>query len=736
MKISGAIVVPALGAVISCAALWQYYVRSQEVSIQQLATIPVGSAIHLAGAVIALDPADRQFWIQDRTGTIPVPVNPGLVGAQVGDVVSLEATVRAPEERSGAIEPAPGKSHSSDHLHASGPPARSQGGGTGNVTTGDDDGLERLSLTNSAPNVVLAVTRVQRGDTRWVLFPSLSLICLYLLKRRVREQKEELGGTSDELRKAGETTKALRELSSAVQAFTNDGTFAAEIPASAHAELAPLSAGINTLVAEIQERDRAGKDTESRLRQMTLIDDLTGLPNRRLLSDRLSQSITKAQRDASLFALLHIDLDGFKLVNDSFGHKMGDALLSKVAQRLRMRYRQSDTLARVGGDEFALILDRIQDRSDAQKAAENVLEVLRAPFALNGHSIHVTASVGISIFPDGHDYGQLLQQADCAMYAAKRSGKSRIVQYSDDLGSAARERLTLEGALQHAIARGEISINYQPEFDLSTDRIVRFEALARWTHPSLGRIGPVSFIPVAEESGLIVSLGAYIMERACTEARAWQEIAKRPIQVAVNVSTVQFSQDSFFEEVAGILHRTGLHPSLLQLELTESATLAGVERATEMMKRFSRMGVTVAVDDFGTGYSCLTYLPKLAFDMLKLDRSFVNGLMVRRDTRSFVESIITLAHNLKMKVIVEGVETEDQLRLIRTLGADEAQGHLLGEPSGDPMALLLAEDDRGSPRELRAGSRASTGDPVEVMGVSESAAEEAPKVPLAASQPD
>ncbi|MGA8529991.1 MAG: EAL domain-containing protein, partial [Acidobacteriaceae bacterium] len=531
-------------------------------------------------------------------------------------------------------------------------------------------------------------------DTRWTFFPALALVWSFFLNRRVRLQKSALGQASDQLRIASDTKTALRDFSTALESLTQQGTFDSQILAQIDPDIAPLSVGVNKLIAEIQSRARAGQDAEQRLKDMALIDETTGLPNRRLLSDRLSQCITKAQRDHSLFALLHIDLDGFKLVNDSFGHDIGDALLGKVAQRLKGRYRQSDTLARIGGDEFALILDGIQDRSDAQRAAELAVDAFREPFDVNTHAIQITASVGVSIFPDAPEFGQLLQQAGVAMYAAKRSGKSRIVLYNDDLGSAARERLTLEVALQHAIARGEISLEYQPEYDLVTNSIVRFEALARWTHPTLGRIGPVSFIPVAEECGLIVSLGAYVLERACIEARSWQKIVDRPIQVAVNVSTVQFSQNSFFEEIAGVLHRTGLHPSLLQIELTESATLAGIERATEMMRRLHRIGVSIAVDDFGTGYSCLTYLPKLAFDTLKLDRSFVSGLMVRRETRSFVESIITMAHNLRMKVIVEGVETKEQLHLIRTLGTDQAQGHLLGQPTGDPGALLREQAKR------------------------------------------
>ncbi len=657
-----AILVPALAAAVVCAVLTQAYARLEHTPIQELPSVSPHTAVRLQGVIVAVD--SKKFTLQDPTGALPISLDAARLGLQLGDTLLVRGTRTDPP-------PAPAVTVVSSRrtsLHAVPPP-----------------------LPPPVPAVGIVVTGIQTHDTRWALIPAFALVWLFFLNRRVRLQKSALSHASLELRDASATRTAFHQLSAALESFAHQGDFDAEVQAPAHPDVDSLSAGVNKLVAEIQRRNRAGQNAEQRLKEMALIDELTGLPNRRLLSDRLSQCITKAQRDHALFALLHIDLDGFKIVNDSFGHDTGDALLGKVAQRLKGRYRQSDTLARIGGDEFALILDGIQDRCDAQRAAELALDAFRDPFDVNGHAIHVTASVGISIFPDAPEYGQLLQQAGVAMYAAKRNGKSRIVLYSDDLGSAARERLTLEGALQHAIARGEISLQYQPEYDLTTNTIGRFEALARWTHPTLGRIGPVSFIPVAEESGLIISLGAYVLERACTEARAWQKIVDRPIQVAVNVSTKQFSQDSFFEEVAGVLHRTGLHPSLLQIEITESATLAGIERATEMMRRLHRIGVSVAVDDFGTGYSCLTYLPKLAFDTLKLDRSFVSGLMVRRETRSFVESIITMAHNLKMKVIVEGVETKEQLRLIRTLGADQAQGHFLGQPTSDPIALLREE---------------------------------------------
>jgi diguanylate cyclase (GGDEF)-like protein len=516
----------------------------------------------------------------------------------------------------------------------------------------------------------------------FLLMVFATLMWVYILRRRVRQQTAAL-------RKASETTQAIHDLSSAMLQVTVRRQFETEVSVRGSNEVADLVVGFNTMLSELQRRDRAMREAEARLQHLTLIDDLTGLPNRRLLTDRLSQSLAKARRENRKVALLYIDLDGFKLINDSLGHGAGDALLGQVAQRLKSRFRQSDTLARIGGDEFTLILDNVQTWADGDKAAVSVLEVLKEPFELEGHSIKMTASIGISIFPDhGNEGGQLLQQADCAMFAAKRNGKNRIVQFGDGLGSAARERLTLEGELRRAIENNEITIHYQPEFDLASNKIVRFEALARWFHPKLGTIPPLNFIPIAEESGLIVPLGAYVMERACADAVTWQSRAGRPIQVAVNVSSVQFARDSFLEEVEEALHRTGLRPSLLQLEITESATLTGVERAADLIRRLTGKGIGVAMDDFGTGYSCLSYLPRLSFDALKLDRSFVSELVVREETRAFVESILSMARNLHMKVIVEGIETREQLELMKALGTNEAQGYLLGRPTPNPMEQL------------------------------------------------
>ena len=503
-----------------------------------------------------------------------------------------------------------------------------------------------------------------------------------VLRRRVRKQMAAL-------ERAEQTAQAIRDLSDAMQEISHEERFDTEVSVRGTEDIARLVVGFNRMLAELRQRDRAKRDAETRLQHQALVDELTGLPNRRLLSDRLGQSLATARRENSKLALLYIDLDGFKLVNDSFGHTAGDILLMEVSRRFKSRIRESDTLARLGGDEFTVILNHIRSKEDAEKVARGLLDSLGASFLIEGREATIGASIGISVFPEhGIANDDLLQQADSAMYVAKRGGTNRIVFFSEDLGVSVRERFTLENELRRALSNGELSIHYQPEFDILTNSLVRFEALARWTHPTMGAIPPLQFIPVAEESGLIVPLGAYILERACMEAVTWQDLADHPIQVAVNVSSVQFARSSFVEEVVGVLNRTGLRPDLLQLELTESSTLISIHHAAETMQRLKVIGITMAMDDFGTGYSCLSYLPKLAFDALKIDRSFVREMMTSPETRALVESILTLARNLNMKVIVEGIENEEQLALVGELGGDEAQGYLLGRPDSDPASHL------------------------------------------------
>jgi diguanylate cyclase (GGDEF)-like protein/PAS domain S-box-containing protein len=427
----------------------------------------------------------------------------------------------------------------------------------------------------------------------------------------------------------------------------------------------------------------------------SLVDLLTGLPNRRHLLEALSARIAAAARDGSMVGLLYLDLDGFKLVNDSLGHAIGDELLVQVANSLAFWIPESDVLARLGGDEFMVIMNSLRRKEDASELAANLLGAVAKTFHVRGHELAIGVSIGISIFPDdGTGAEELMQEADGAMYAAKRDGRNRIMHFTSEIGAQAHERLTLENLLRGAIARCEISVHYQPEYELADHRLTRFEALARWTHPILGEIPPCKFIPIAEESGMIAALGAYIMERACAEAVKWQGLTPDPIQIAVNVSSIQFRHKGFVKEVSAILQRTGLKPGLLQLELTESVMLGGVEQAAATIDRLREIGVSMAVDDFGTGYSNMSYLPSLAFDTLKIDRSFVINMDTQPERESMIRTLISLARNFGMRVIVEGVEKPEQLALVKSFGANEVQGFLLGRPCADPMPAIRAESAR------------------------------------------
>jgi EAL domain-containing protein (putative c-di-GMP-specific phosphodiesterase class I) len=337
-----------------------------------------------------------------------------------------------------------------------------------------------------------------------------------------------------------------------------------------------------------------------------------------------------------------------------------------------------------------LWVNRLDDKEDAALVAENLLDAISSPFKVEGHELKIGASVGISVFPENASVAEeLMKQADSAMYAAKRAGRNRVMTFTPEIGSLMHERLSLEILLRGAIARHEISVQYQPEFELAGMRLVRFEALARWTHPTLGSIPPGKFIPIAEESGMIDILGAYIMEQACAEAVRWQGIVSYPIQVAVNVSSIQFRGKGFVEEVCEILDRSGLKPELLQIELTESVRLSGAHIAAETMNRLHELGISLAIDDFGTGYSNLSYLPSLPFDVVKIDRSFVLNMETRPERESMIRTVIALARDIGMRAIVEGIETPQQLELIKTLGANEVQGYLTGKPTANPIADFL-----------------------------------------------
>jgi diguanylate cyclase (GGDEF)-like protein len=483
-------------------------------------------------------------------------------------------------------------------------------------------------------------------------------------------------------------SKPISRLAHGMHEVTSGGTFESRAAVEGSRETMELAQEFNLMLAELERRDQIAKQAEAQLQQEASTDALTGLPNRRLFLDRLPQIIALAQREHRAVALLYLDLDGFKLVNDSLGHSVGDTLLCEVAERFKKHIRKSDTLARIGGDEFTVILSSLHEAGDANIVAQALLSSLTKPFRIEGHDITIGASIGVSTLSDAQTEGDdLLQQADSAMYAAKKSGRNCTMFFTSDMSQIARERLTIENELRGALERGEIYVCYQPEFSVTTGELVRFEALARWRHPTLGQITPDRFIPVAEESGLIHTIGAFVLEQACMEALKWKQPLNNPMQVAVNMSAIQFNSEDILKTMAEILNRTGIDPGLVQIELTESVMVGSLRRSAEKMRKMQKMGLSIAIDDFGTGYSCLSYLPELPINAIKIDRSFTNKLCQGSETVKMVRSMVDLAHSMEMRVIVEGVEDRTQLGLLREIGADEVQGFLLGRPGPNPSSL-------------------------------------------------
>jgi diguanylate cyclase (GGDEF)-like protein len=410
-------------------------------------------------------------------------------------------------------------------------------------------------------------------------------------------------------------------------------------------------------------------------------DSLTGLPNRLLLTDRLAQATAQSERYSRGFAVLVIDLDRFKSINDSLGHIAGDEMLTEVARRLRAVLRKADTLARLGGDEFVLVLNEIAAARDAESVASKLLASLAVPVVLSGIEVQISASIGISLFPqDGVDAESLLKHADAAMYHAKKNGRNAFQFFAPVMNVFARERLELESGLRRALAQSEFELHYQPKVDVGTGRIESAEALIRWRHPKRGLTAPSGFIPIAEETGLIVPIGEWVLREACRQARAWQTGGLRPLRIAVNLSPQQFKQKSLIATVKNALEAARLDPGYLELELTESAVMHDAESSIQVLRQLSTLGVRISVDDFGTGYSSLSYLRRLPLDKLKIDRSFIREVVASRDDAEIVRAIISLAHSLHLKVIAEGVETAEQLSFLRGLGCDQYQGFHCSPP--------------------------------------------------------
>jgi diguanylate cyclase (GGDEF)-like protein len=420
-------------------------------------------------------------------------------------------------------------------------------------------------------------------------------------------------------------------------------------------------------------------------------DSLTRLANRVLFDDRLQQAISMADRGSFALGLLRIDLDRFKTVNDLLGSRAGDALLARVARRLKAGIRKTDTLARTGGDEFTLLLVAIESPEGAYAVAQKLLESLAEPFLVDGHELFVTASIGVSAYPlDAHHAAALERNADDALYRAKADGRNMWQPFQQEISTAACKRLELETHLRGALARGELSLHYQPQVNLRDGRVEGVEALLRWKHKQLGMVSPASFIPVAEETGLIVPIGEWVLEEACAQSCWWRD-AGMPIKVSVNVSAVQFVRADFAQSVERVLLEYAMDPALLELELTESAVMRDVQQAARHMEALRRLGIRIAIDDFGTGYSSLSYLQRLPIDVLKLDQIFVRALGPHGDKPELAQSIVALARALGKQVIAEGVETQEHLDALLDMQCDVAQGFLLGRPmSPDELQGWLA----------------------------------------------
>lgn len=443
------------------------------------------------------------------------------------------------------------------------------------------------------------------------------------------------------------------------------------------------------LEARIAEREQSAE----RLSHLASYDTLTGLPNRTLFLDRLMQAMARINRDEKMLALLLLDMDRFKEVNDTFGHDTGDRLLEAVANRLQQGLREVDTIARLGGDEFTMILENIGGTEVAASVAKKIVDVFTQPFVLNERELFIMPSIGIALYPhDAQDANTLLRNADIAMYHAKRKGDGKFRFYTEQMHAQTTHQSNLETGLRSALARGDFTLHYQPQIEIKSGRIVGLEALIRWHNEVLGTVMPDQFIPLAEGSGLIESIGEWVLRTACTQNKAWQEAGLTPLPVAVNLSARQFRQKDLLETILCILRDTGLDPRYLELEITESVIMSQSEEAVSTLQRLSALGVQISIDDFGSGYSSLAYLKRFAVDRLKINQSFVRDISADPDDMAIVTAIIAMTRSLQLTVTAEGVETEEQLSFLESLNCDDYQGYYFSRPiPADQMTKLLRE---------------------------------------------
>jgi diguanylate cyclase (GGDEF)-like protein len=482
------------------------------------------------------------------------------------------------------------------------------------------------------------------------------------------------------LKKGGESVGVLLFLADEEHVFTDD---LVEL-------LAKLAENISFA---LENFDRADEKTraDARIEYLASHDSLTDLPNREMFNALLHHAIEAAGRYQRRLAVLFIDLDRFKIINDSLGHDAGDALLVKIAGRLRKALRSSDVVARLGGDEFVVILEETADGADVEGIARNLLAVLSRPLQLSGHECHTTASIGIAMYPsDGVDAQTLTKNADMAMYLAKEDGKNGFRFFTNEVKAQSIERLTLETALRHALERNQFALHYQPKVDMASGQITGVEALLRWTHPELGVLPPMQFIPLAEETGLIVPIGRWVLKEACAQNMAWQRRGLRPVSMAVNLSPRQFADAQLLQDIDEALAASGMSAVLLQLEVTESMVMRNVSRAVKVLDAIQSRGIRLAIDDFGTGYSSMSLMKQFPIDTIKIDRSFVRDLPNDSEDQAIAQAIISMGKALGMTVIAEGVETVEQETFLRDHGCDEMQGFLVSKAvPPQELAVLL-----------------------------------------------
>jgi diguanylate cyclase (GGDEF)-like protein len=431
---------------------------------------------------------------------------------------------------------------------------------------------------------------------------------------------------------------------------------------------------------------------------MAYHDSLTGLPNRALLSDRLQQAIRTAQRAGTRLAVMFLDLDRFKTINDSLGHATGDFLLKEVASRLCHAVRASDTVARLGGDEFVVLVPGVGTLEECSQVGDKIIEVLGAPVRFEGHSLHISPSIGICLYPDdGGDVDLLMRHADAAMYQAKAAGRNNYQFFNERLDDAASRHFVLESNLRHALANGEFEPFYQPIMDMATRRVHALEVLLRWRRPgheeNEGLVLPDDFIPTLEENGMIVPVGEWVIRRACEQSMAWQRAGLAPVPLAINLSARQFMHRALVASIKNIIDETGIDPALVEFEITETALMQHGEQTLEILDQINRMGMRLSIDDFGTGYSSLAYLKRFPVRKIKIDRAFIRELEASSEDRAIVAAVMALANSLQLQVVAEGVETEAQLALLRDYGCQYVQGWLFARALDAEAAQdLLAED--------------------------------------------